>query len=374
MNKDRALRAGFVGFGRMGITHFSIMNGLQGVEIVAICEPSRTMRSALKGYLSPRLFSDYKEMIELMDLDLIVISTPPDSHAEIINLAIDNGIHFFVEKPLTLAEVDGQQIVNRLKESTIVNQVGYVNRFCETFSRLKQLLDEKIIGDIKTFSSEMYSATVLKDSSGGWRGQKKKGGGCSYEMASHCIDLVVFLFGRPKGVSGSVLQSVFSSNVDDLVTSTLIYSDSLSGRLVVNWSDASYRKPGNTVTVVGTDGKIIASKYHLRIFLKEAKPDLDLAAGWNTLYLTDLAANVDFYVRGNEFSLQLQDFLDCVRENKQTKSTCADAFICDQVLNSIAQDAERSSMILLGEGGEIPEEKAAGILSRLLRFLKSIFN
>jgi predicted dehydrogenase len=65
-----------------------------------------------------------------------------------------------------------------------------------------------------------------------------------YEFASHCIDLVVYLLDRPDGVAGSVLQSIYSSEVEDLVSSTFIYNKGFSGTVMANWSDESFRKPG----------------------------------------------------------------------------------------------------------------------------------
>ena len=65
---------------------------------------------------------------------------------------------------------------------------------------VKKLLDIGIIGEVKNFSSEMYGATVLKNSKSSWRGKRKTGGGCMYEFASHCIDLTVYLLGKPDRV------------------------------------------------------------------------------------------------------------------------------------------------------------------------------
>ncbi|MFV9645317.1 MAG: Gfo/Idh/MocA family protein, partial [Desulfobacterales bacterium] len=96
------LRAGFIGFGRMGITHFSILNTHPLVEIVAVCDQSSTMLNMLKKYVGIDIYSDYRKMISEAGLDFVVISTPSDSHTEIIQSAIDNNLHTFSEKPFAL--------------------------------------------------------------------------------------------------------------------------------------------------------------------------------------------------------------------------------------------------------------------------------
>ena len=218
-------RAGFIGFGRMGVTHFSILNTHPSVKIAAVSDQSKTMLSILQKYLDVEIYSDYKEMINRSRLDFVVISTPSDSHSLLIKTAIDNNLHIFVEKPFALTSADGQETLAKLGNKPLVNQVGYVNRFNEVFMEVKRLLDAGIIGDIKHFSSEMYGATVLRDSKSSWRSKKKTGGGCMYEFASHCIDLVSYFLGQPLRVAGSILQSIYSSDVEDLVSSTLIYNN-----------------------------------------------------------------------------------------------------------------------------------------------------
>ena len=225
-----------------------------------------------------------------------------------------------------------------------MNQVGYVNRFNEVFVEVKRLLDEEVIGEVKNFSSEMYGPTVLKDSKGNWRGKQKMGGGCMYEFASHCIDLVVYLIGQPEKVAGSIMQSIYSSGVDDLVISNFIYKNGCSGTIMVNWSDETYRKPTNIVKIFGTKGKIIADKHAYKIYLKEPNPDNGFHEGWNTRYITDFAKSVRFYVRGNEFTSQLDYFIDCIKESRfDNISSFEEAHKTDVIMENIRQDAARVS-------------------------------
>ena len=166
------------------------------------------------------------------------------------------------------------------------------------------------------------------------------GGGCMYEFASHCIDLVLYLFGKPDRVMGSVMQSIYSSQVEDQVMSTFVYNRGFSGTIRANWSDESYRKPANIFTIFGTKGKIIADKHAYKIYLRDKDPGSGFHNGWNTRYITDFAEPVRYYVRGNEFSRQLDYFVDCI-EKGQTGDVCgfSDAFMTDVVMAQITRDA-----------------------------------
>jgi predicted dehydrogenase len=282
-------------------------------------------------------------MINNESLDFVIISTPTGSHAEVIKEALDHKLNIFTEKPFTLNSAEGRDTLAHLEGKYLVNQVGYVNRFNEVFMEIKRLLEGGVIGELKNFSSEMYGPTVLKDTKGNWRGKRKMGGGCMYEFASHCIDLVVYLLGKPEKVAGSIMQSIYSSGVDDLVMSNFIYNNGCSGTIMVNWSDETYRKPTNIIKILGTKGKIIADKHAYKIFMKETNEHSGFHKGWNTRYITDIAKNVRFYVRGNEFTRQLDYFVNCIKEKQRENiSDFHEAHKTDLVMEKIRHDSNRT--------------------------------
>ena len=328
----------------MGITHFSILNTHPDVEVVAICDQSSTMLNILGKYTYIATYSDHRQMFDESQLDCVIISTPTDSHSQLAKTAIDNDIHIFLEKPFALSLEEGKGILEHLEGKTLINQVGYVNRFCEVFMEVKKLLDTQIIGEIKSFHAEMVGSTVLRDSKSGWRSKKKKGGGCMYEFASHCIDLIIYLLGQPDQVTGSVMQSIYSSEVEDLVRSTFLYSNAYSGTIMVNWSDATFRKPTNTVTILGTRGKILADKHGYKIFLSESDQSNGYRKGWNSRSITDLAQSVRFYVRGNEFTRQLDYFVDNIlKKRTENIASFSEAFKTDLVIEQIVRDSALST-------------------------------
>jgi predicted dehydrogenase len=184
----------------------------------------------------------------------------------------------------------------------------------------------------------------LKDSKSSWRGKRKTGGGCMYEFASHCIDLVIYLLGKPDKVMGSVMQRIYSSDAEDLVSSSFVYANGCSGIIMVNWSDETFRKPTNIVTIFGTKGKIVADKHTYKIYLKEPNHNRRFHKGWNTRYITDFAKSVRFYVRGNEFTRQLDYFVDCIEKGHMNNiSSFAEAYKTDAVMEEIVNDANRLS-------------------------------
>ncbi len=320
-NTSRLLKAGIIGAGRMGITHFSLLGSHPQVEVTAVAEDSSLVSSALGRYRPDiKLFGDYQKMLADEKLDLVLICTPPSMHAAMIEACLAKDVSVFVEKPFTLTLAESHRVLQmaeqKNKASSLGLQVGYVNRFNDVFMKVKQLLAENYIGKTLSFRSEMFGRTVVqKDSGSGWRSKRENGGGCLYEFGSHAIDLVVYLLGKPEKVMGSHLSSLYSAHAEDIVRSTFIYSNGLIGSLFVNWSDESCRKPTNKIEILGEEGKILADQHELKIYLKQDKGPY--RKGWNTIYITELMTPVPFYVRGNEFTRQIYHFVDCVLQPKQ---------------------------------------------------------
>ncbi len=336
------IKLGFIGLGRMGITHLSILNSNHLVEVTSASDPSKFLKVFFNKYFkSINLYEDYKLLIDKEKPDALIISTPPNLHYEIIEYAIRNRAHVFCEKPFTLSADESLKLAELVEAENIVNQVGYVNRFNDMFLKAKELINNKVIGNVIRFKSEMFSYTISKEDEGdGWRGSEESGGGCLNEMGSHAIDLVNYIIGVPDEVSGSVLNKVYSKNVDDIVSSTFIYKTGITGTLYVNWCDPSYRKPSNKLEIFGKEGKILVDQHDLKIFLKEPNEKYNLKKGWNTIYITDIFNNVPFYVRGNEFTSQLYHFNDCIKNNSpKTLCTFRDAAQTQKILKMIRDDS-----------------------------------
>jgi predicted dehydrogenase len=334
------LRGAVIGFGRMGLTHFSILNNHPEVKFVAVCDSSWFMLKNVGKYTGIETFKDYRKMIDRSSLDFVIVATPTGMHAEIVKYAIQNNLHIFVEKPFALNVQQGEELVGMLKGKKLVNQIGYVIRFNDVFIQVKKLLDADALGDLLTFKMEMHGPTLLKDAKSGWRSKKQEGGGCLYDFASHSIDLINYLIGVPDEICGSVLQRIHSVNVEDAICSTFLYKNNLRGNLLVNWSDPSYRKPAYRMEIFGRKGKIIADLHSYKVFFRNESGFDGFTQGWNERYITDFVEPVRFYVRGFEFTRQLDCFIDCIiNETPSKKCSFEEGLKTDMMIERIIEDA-----------------------------------
>ena len=194
-------------------------------------------------------------------------------------------------------------------------------------------------GEIYHFSGESYGPVVVKEKSGTWRTKRSEGGGCLYDYTSHVIDLVHYVLGKSVKVSGTMLKKTFSKEVEDAVYASMFLENGITGQLAVNWSDETYRKMSTSITVWGKNGKIICDATELKIYLKSDCKSENLEKGWSIKYVTDLTRNVDFYLRGEEYTSQIDHFFECiVNESKQNKSTFKNAVYTNEVIELLLND------------------------------------
>jgi len=350
------IKVAVVGLGKMGLSHYAVVNAHPDVEVAGICDSSGYVLGVLKKYTGVTTYSDFDTMLDKADLDAVVIATPSSSHAKMVRAALERGLHVFCEKPFTLNPQDANALATLGDERGLVTQVGYHNRFIGAFQEVKRLLDLGAIGEVTHVLGEAYGPVVLKPKGGTWRSQRTEGGGCLYDYAAHVLDLVSWYVGEPVGVGGTALNSVFSREIDDEVFSTLYYPQGATAQISVNWSDESYRKMTTRITVWGTKGRIFVDRQECQVYLRDtATPPAGYERGWNVRYTTELTEPVWFYLRGEEYSAQISAFVQRVKERRTDGVNRFDsAGATDKIIAMLIADAEKGASTA-ARGGTVLE-------------------
>ncbi|WP_307724420.1 Gfo/Idh/MocA family protein [Pseudoduganella lurida] len=351
------IRLAVVGLGKMGLSHHAMINAHPRVKVAAVCDAAGYVLDVLNKYTGVRTYTDFDAMLREVELDAIIIATPSSMHGKMVKAALEKKLHVFCEKPFVLDTAEGDEVTRLAKQHNLVNQVGYHCRFVGAFQEVKRLLDAEVIGEMTHLTAETYGPVVLKPKGSTWRTQRSAGGGCLYDYAAHPLNLLTWYFGMPRGVGGSVLNSVFSAETDDEVFSTLYFDNGRSGQLSVNWSDESYRKMSTKITIWGKNGRIYADRQEIQVYLRDATNAPEgYQQGWNVRYTTDLTEPVDFYLRGEEYSSQLDYFVRCIEEGRadDNVNSFEEALATDKVISMLIADAAKGPSVLSGDA--LPEQ------------------
>lgn len=335
------IKVALIGAGKMGLSHLSILGAHPDVQVVGVVDTSKMVLDVMDKYTNVPTFTDHEKMLEKAKPDAVFVSVPTKFHYGMVKDLLNRKIHVFAEKPLCLDPIQSDDLVKLAAVNNCINQVGYHNKFVGTFREVKKIVKGGFLGDIYHFVGEAYGPVVVKKKQDTWRSDPSEGGGCLMDYASHVIDLINDILSPVASSKGSILKPVFSSNVEDTVYSLLELQSKVSGVLSVNWSDDTYRKMSTSITVIGTKGKIISDANELKVFFKDSNLPGGYSKGWNIKYVTELTEQVDFYLRGEEYSAQIDYFIStCLGKTPNTINTFHSAWLTDNAISIIKQSSK----------------------------------
>ena len=302
------------GFGRMGLTHFSILNKLITDKEFHVVESNKKLRLLLGKNLNVTFHKDDKYLNQAFDY--VLITTPPFAHLNLLKKCINRGDKIiFVEKPFG-GHLNSESILDQ-GDSQIF--VGYVLRFNPCVAWVKNNLK---VNEIASVSGQYLSNTISKKPQG-WRNGPYSG--VLNEMGSHVIDLLTYIIeDSDLTVVESEYESVYS-DVDDILKANLRSSKNIPVSLYLNWVDKKVRKPVFKLRITMLDG----TYYNLDQQTIEMFSRSDELI--QKVSVTDLLETVPFYLRGIDFTKQMQSL---VGERKRMASML-ESIEVNKIMNQI---------------------------------------
>jgi predicted dehydrogenase len=217
--KERILKeygVGLIGYGFIGKVHtysyrnipFFYRDPPCKVKLVGVCTShSETAQEAKEQGDFSFATTDYRELLERDDIQIINCCLPNFLHRDVVIDALESGKHVCCEKPLALNLKEANEIYEVAKNSGVKQQITFQNRFIPAVMRAKQLIDEGDIGEIFSIRGvHLHSSCVIQKSQAySWKAESEKvGGGVLVDLGSHIIDLTRYLIGEFKSVNGYV--------------------------------------------------------------------------------------------------------------------------------------------------------------------------
>lgn len=207
------MNIGLIGFGSMGRTHAFSVASLPffykdlpfEAKITGIyTRTPETREKAAKEFGFTRAYSSEDEMINDPSIDVIDITSPNTAHYETIKKAIAAGKNVLCEKPLCVTSAEAFECAKMADKAGVTAQIVFNNRFLSPVMRAKELIDEGRLGKIVSFRcAYLHASCTDLGKKAGWKQDRTIcGGGVLFDLGSHAIDLVYYLCGRFRGVTG----------------------------------------------------------------------------------------------------------------------------------------------------------------------------
>ena len=208
----------------------------------------------------PRWYDDAAKLINDPEVNAIYIATPPSSHEEYVIAAINAGKPVYVEKPMANDYAAACHMADAASAKNIKLVVAHYRREQPRFKKVKQLIDEKAIGEILLTRLELSKPPMTHEEIAnpgiGWRIDPAiAGGGLFHDLGTHQLDLMAYFFGPAEKVTGIATNQGHTYAADDLVAGNILFKNGVafSGTWCFNIAPAAAR---DHCEIIGTRGKI----------------------------------------------------------------------------------------------------------------------
>lgn len=264
MASTQLLRTGVVGLGWAGHQHIKAYMALPETHVAAVAEPNPTLlEQAKEQYGIEHAFSDYREMLEHADLDVVSVATPNFAHAEPAIAALGAGAHVLVEKPLARTYAEGLSMVRAAERNDRVLQVMFNQRFRPDVQVMKRFIDEGGLGQVYHAKSRWLRRSGIPGRGRKWFVSKElAGGGPLIDLGVHMLDMALYAMEEPEvvavsGASYDTLGQRFVTEVygedatyevEDFATAFIRLAGGRTLNLEASW--ATYRENGDFINLM----------------------------------------------------------------------------------------------------------------------------
>lgn len=247
----KKLNVGIVGFGISAkVYHIPFLTTVEGFILKSIVE--RNGNGVQQSHPSVKTVRSIEELLSDKDIDLVVITTPNDSHFPYALKCLEAGKHVVVEKPFTNTSEEARILVEKAKKSANVLSVYQNRRYVSDFLTIKEILDKKLLGDVHEFEAhyDRYRAEARPKA---WREAPLAGSGILFDLGPHLIDQALVLFGLPSAITADIQLQRPHARVDDFFNLWLQYP---FGKVILH-AGMLIREPGPRYMIHGNNGSFI---------------------------------------------------------------------------------------------------------------------
>ena len=277
------IKVGVVGVGSMGINHVRNYYEMDNVELVGISDIDidRTKDVAIK--YETKVFNNYKELIG--KVDAVSIAVPTIYHKRVAIDFCKGGVNCLVEKPISFNIKDAKDIINTAEKNNVILMVGHIENFNPAVIKVKEIIDEGLLGQILTISTKRIGPFV----------KRIVDVGIIVDTVTHDIGVIRYLAGKEPSDIFSKFGGIKNKKGDHALI--VLDFDDFFASMEVNWF-TPYKM--RNLIVTGTDGVVLMDYVTQKIELCDSE--------WK---------RVSQIEKEEPLRKELEHFIDCVENDKE---------------------------------------------------------
>lgn len=321
------VRFGLLGAGRIGQVHAKAIGSNPKAKLVAVADPMADAASAIATQYGAEV-RDIDTILASADIDAVVICTPTDTHADLIERFARAGKAIFCEKPVDLDIERVKACIRVVDETSATLMVGFNRRFDPHFQAVKQAIDEGQIGDV-----EMVTI-ISRDPGAPGVDYIKRSGGIFRDMTIHDFDMARFLLGEEidtVSAQASVLVDPAIGTAGDFDSASVMLSTASGKHATISNSRRATYGYDQRIEVHGSKGAVAAENQ------RPVSIEIASATGYTRPPLHDF-----FMTRYTEaYAREISGFIDFVESKSPASPSGTDGLIAlalaDAALKSVKE-------------------------------------
>ncbi|MEM9773377.1 MAG: Gfo/Idh/MocA family oxidoreductase [Chloroflexota bacterium] len=241
---SKTIRVGAIGAGYWGPNLIRNFIELPNSQLIGVADLDQKLLDRI-GTRFPQIettTTNYRELFDL-NLDAVVIATPPQTHFTLAKDCMENGLHVLVEKPLTLNSDESKKLIEIAEEHNKVLMVGHVFEYNTGVLALKDLMDSGELGEI-------YYIDFVRASLGLFQTKAN----VLWDLAPHDISILRYLLGEDPITISSTGMSCLNNGIEDVAYTTFTFPNRVLAHIRSSWLDPSKTR---SVTVVGSKKMVV---------------------------------------------------------------------------------------------------------------------
>lgn len=320
------VRVGVIGCGYWGPNLIRNFNSLGDSEVV-VCADLDPDRLAHMQSLYPQLetTTEHQSLLKRPDLDAIVIATPPHTHHNLTMEALNAGKHVFVEKPLSISALEGEEMVATAAKLGLKLMVGHTFVYTAAVNKVKELIESGELGDIFYISTTRVNLGIFQEKIN-----------VVWDLAPHDVSILNYILdAMPESVQ-TAAHSYIRKDVEDVAFLTLRYPNGVMAHVHVSWLNPNKIR---STTVVGSKKMLVyddvSSLEKIRIYDKgvTVQPHYDTFGEFQLSYRFG-----DIFIPklddSEPLKIACQHFIDCIRQDLTPRSSGATGMEVVRVLEA----------------------------------------
>ena len=321
-----------IGAGKMGTVHLNNLREIPVVNIVGIVDKDKKKAMILKSFgHTLDIYTELDQAIAEKRPDIAIISTPTFTHREILEKCVKEGIHCFVEKPLSTSNKENEEIEKFLRKFPEVKvAVGYYTSYHKHLHHLSELIKNKKVGKIKKVHAHYYLSHIMDNSNKGWEVKKElSGGGVILNAGVHTLNSLCFLFGTKCKVINKNMGKLHSLHVEDFAQAKIMLGG-IEVNLDFNWSKKGYFSAQNKIVIETDKGDILLNNVG---FMQANKLDKKIIFSDDS----SISFNLSPEAGASGYLEEMAQFIDCVVNNKTPLTNIEWAIKVEEIAHTLSK-------------------------------------